>query len=47
MATTEIRVSAEDVKQAASQVKERIPEPGVVVIFGASGDLTKDRKSVV
>jgi len=41
MATTEIRVSAEDVKQAASQVQERIPEPGVVVIFGASGDLTK------
>ena len=31
----------EDVKQAASQVEERIPEPGVVVIFGASGDLTK------
>ena len=41
MATTEIRVSPEDVKQAASQVHERIPEPGVVVIFGASGDLTK------
>ncbi|MGA7521548.1 MAG: glucose-6-phosphate dehydrogenase [Acidobacteriaceae bacterium] len=41
MATTEIRVSAEDVKQAASQVQERIPEPGVAVIFGASGDLTK------
>ena len=41
MATTEIRVSAEDVKQAASQVQERIPEPSVVVIFGASGDLTK------
>src|SRR5579875_3535458 len=42
MATTEIRVSPEDVKQAASQAKkERTPEPGVVVIFGASGDLTK------
>jgi glucose-6-phosphate 1-dehydrogenase len=41
MATTEIRVSAEDVKQAASQVQEHIPEPSVVVIFGASGDLTK------
>ena len=41
MATTEIRVSPEDVKQAASQVQERIPEPGVAVIFGASGDLTK------
>src|ERR1700749_3695671 len=41
MATTEIRVSPEDVKQAASQVQERIPEPSVAVIFGASGDLTK------
>ena len=41
MATTEVRVSPEDVKQAASQVHERIPEPSVVVIFGASGDLTK------
>jgi glucose-6-phosphate 1-dehydrogenase len=41
MATTELRISAEDVKQAAAQVKERIPDPTVVVIFGASGDLTK------
>ena len=41
MATTELRISPEDVKQAASQVQERIPEPGVIVIFGASGDLTK------
>ena len=41
MATTELRISPEDVKNAAAQVKERIPEPGVVVIFGASGDLTK------
>jgi len=41
MATTEVRVSPEDVKQASSQVHERIPEPSVVVIFGASGDLTK------
>jgi glucose-6-phosphate 1-dehydrogenase len=41
MATTELRISPEDVKQAASQVKEHIPEPTVVVIFGASGDLTK------
>jgi hypothetical protein len=41
MATTEVRISPEDVKQAASQVKERIPEPTAVVIFGASGDLTK------
>ena len=41
MATTELRISPEDVQQAAAQAKERIPEPGVVVIFGASGDLTK------
>src|ERR1700728_2689539 len=41
MATTEVRVSPEGVKQASSQVHERIPEPSVVVIFGASGDLTK------
>ena len=41
MATTELRISPEDVKQASSQVKEHIPEPTVVVIFGASGDLTK------
>jgi glucose-6-phosphate 1-dehydrogenase len=41
MANTEVRISPEDVKQAASQVHERIPEPSVVVIFGASGDLTK------
>src|SRR6202021_901883 len=27
--------------QAASQRSERIPDPGIVVIFGASGDLTK------
>jgi glucose-6-phosphate 1-dehydrogenase len=40
MAATAIKVSAEDVAQA-SQRNERIPEPGVVVIFGASGDLTK------
>jgi glucose-6-phosphate 1-dehydrogenase len=41
MATTELRISPEDVRQAASQVKERIPDPTAVVIFGASGDLTK------
>ncbi len=41
MATTEVRISLEDVKQAAAQVEERIPEPTTVVIFGASGDLTK------
>ena len=39
MATTEIEFSAEQLK--AAQGAERIPEPAVVVIFGASGDLTK------
>jgi glucose-6-phosphate 1-dehydrogenase len=39
MATTEIEFSAEQLK--AAQCAERIPEPAVVVIFGASGDLTK------
>ncbi|HET6218557.1 MAG TPA: glucose-6-phosphate dehydrogenase [Acidobacteriaceae bacterium] len=39
MATTEVKFSAEDLK--AAQSAERIPEPTVVVIFGASGDLTK------
>jgi glucose-6-phosphate 1-dehydrogenase len=37
---TEVTISPEDL-QLASQVHERIPEPGIVVIFGASGDLTK------
>ena len=40
MATTEVRIAPEAVS-AASQRSERIPDPGVVVIFGASGDLTK------
>ena len=40
MATTEIKISPEDMQQA-SQGNERIPEPGIVIIFGASGDLTK------
>ena len=40
MAAAAITVSPEDVAQAA-QSNERIPEPCVVVIFGASGDLTK------
>lgn len=40
MAAAAITVSPEDVVQA-KQRNERLPEPGVVVIFGASGDLTK------
>ena len=40
MATTEVKIAPEDMK-AVSRRSERIPEPGIVVIFGASGDLTK------
>jgi glucose-6-phosphate 1-dehydrogenase len=40
MAAAAINISPEDVAQV-SQRNERIPEPDVVVIFGASGDLTK------
>ena len=40
MATTEIRIAPEAVG-VATQRSERIADPGVVVIFGASGDLTK------
>src|SRR5580704_2406661 len=39
MATTQVSVSPEVLK--ASQHSERLPDPCVVVIFGASGDLTK------
>jgi glucose-6-phosphate 1-dehydrogenase len=39
MATMEVNFSPEDLK--AAQSAERIPEPTAVVIFGASGDLTK------
>jgi glucose-6-phosphate 1-dehydrogenase len=39
MATMEVKFSPEDLK--AAQSAERVPEPTVVVIFGASGDLTK------
>ena len=40
MATIQASVRAEDLSQVAHG-KERIPEAGVLVIFGASGDLTK------
>lgn len=40
MATMEMKVSPEDVKNASTG-NERIPEPTIIVIFGASGDLTK------
>ena len=39
MATTQVSISPEVLK--ASQHSERSPDPCVVVIFGASGDLTK------
>jgi glucose-6-phosphate 1-dehydrogenase len=40
MTTIQASVRAEDLSQVP-QGKERIPEPAVMVIFGASGDLTK------
>ena len=40
MATTDVQVLSEKVKDSTRR-KERTPEPTVVVIFGASGDLTK------
>src|SRR5580658_2339798 len=39
MATTQVAISPEALK--ASQHTERTPDPCIVVIFGASGDLTK------
>ena len=40
MATVQMKVRPEDLSQVP-QGGERIPEPGILVIFGASGDLTK------
>ncbi|HYK38125.1 glucose-6-phosphate dehydrogenase [Alloacidobacterium sp.] len=40
MATTEVRIAPEVIGTAAPR-SERLPDPGIVVIFGASGDLTK------
>jgi len=40
MANAEIHINPEDLSQVA-RGDERIPESGIVVIFGASGDLTK------
>jgi glucose-6-phosphate 1-dehydrogenase len=40
MATTEVKIAPENI-EAASRPSEHVPEPGAVVIFGASGDLTK------
>ncbi|HEY1766899.1 MAG TPA: glucose-6-phosphate dehydrogenase [Terracidiphilus sp.] len=40
MATISMKVRPEDLSQV-TKGSERIPEPGILVIFGASGDLTK------
>ncbi|HUA97224.1 MAG TPA: glucose-6-phosphate dehydrogenase [Terracidiphilus sp.] len=40
MATIQMQVRPEDLSQVP-QGTERIPEPGIMVIFGGSGDLTK------
>ena len=40
MATIQMKVRPEDLSQVPKSA-ERIPEPGILVIFGASGDLTK------
>ncbi|MGD0519784.1 MAG: glucose-6-phosphate dehydrogenase [Terracidiphilus sp.] len=40
MATIQMSVRPEDLSQVPKG-EERIPEPGILVIFGASGDLTK------
>jgi glucose-6-phosphate 1-dehydrogenase len=40
MATIQMKVRPEDLSQVPHG-NERIPEPGILVIFGASGDLTK------
>jgi glucose-6-phosphate 1-dehydrogenase len=40
MATTEIKIAPEHVHQS-SQGGVKVPEPFIVIIFGASGDLTK------
>ena len=40
MATIQMKVSPEDLSQVP-QGRERVPDPGILMIFGASGDLTK------
>lgn len=41
MVTTEVSISQDDIQ--ASRATERTPDPCIVVIFGASGDLTKKK----
>ena len=40
MATMQMTVRPEDLSQLPKG-NERIPDPAIIVIFGASGDLTK------
>src|ERR1700722_20213291 len=40
MATAQMKISPEDLSKVPTS-SERIPEPTIIVIFGASGDLTK------
>src|SRR6202161_606240 len=40
MATVEMKIRPEDLSNV-QHTGERIPDPGILVIFGASGDLTK------
>ncbi len=40
MATIQMKVSPEDLSQVP-QGRERVPDPVILTIFGASGDLTK------
>ena len=40
MATVQMKIHPDDLSQVP-HANERIPNPGVMVIFGASGDLTK------
>jgi glucose-6-phosphate 1-dehydrogenase len=41
MATAQMKVTPEDLSKLPTTTSERIPEPTIIVIFGASGDLTK------
>ena len=45
MATVQMSVRPEDLSQVPKG-HERIPDPGILVIFGASGDLTKRKRCV-
>ena len=42
MATMQMRVRPEDLSNVPHG-RETIPDPGILIIFGASGDLTAER----